>query len=61
MDLSILQRILSEDEHEHEGEHDEEAEKQLIARIVMIIFILFAGAFVFLPYSKYVKNKEDEN
>ena len=55
MEHRFVQRMLAGDD---DHGHDEDAEKLMIARIIMIILIIFAGAFIFLPYTKLVNNKD---
>lgn len=37
---------------------DEDADKLMIAQIIMIIVIIFFSSFIFLPYTKFVNNKD---
>ena len=61
MDFSVFGRVL-EDDHDHDGHgHSEEDEKLLIARIIMIVLVIFAGSFVFVPYSKFVRGQEEKD
>ena len=55
---NMFARFLAEDDHGHD-DHDHgpasDEDKVLMARIIMIIFILLAGAVVFLPFTKLLK------
>ena len=64
MALGAFYRMLADDhDHDHDHGHDpehEEEEKLMMARIIMIIFILLAGLVILVPYSKFVR-KSNEN
>jgi hypothetical protein len=47
------------DDHAEEGHGDEETEKDLLTiKIVVLVFMFVAGAFVFFPYASFVKEDE---
>lgn len=51
----MVHRLLAGDKHVLT---EEDEKNLLIARVVMIIVILLSGVFVFLPYTKCMKQKE---